>query len=642
MLFGPEFPGGGMRMAKGEKRWWRRVLFGILLALLLLEVTWLVAGNIFLASDFLAGKLNRRPEKFSISWGRAITPLPGLLHVSGLHLSGRSPRIDWHADLERAWVRVELTPFFHREFSVTSADGRGLSVRFEPQSRAPGDDPEAASTPGEGGEGNAPESSAASRTGRPRWTIALRGLDFTGFRELTAGTSRLTGEGALRGGLTYVTRGELQLDGVTLDFPRLELTRKGTLVADDLRLACHLESDPFNPREHRGRHAMAFVTARAELAGRMAEPIFLNDFLANAPWLQVQGEEGRIDANLVIDHGVVRAGSRVDFRSEWLAAKVLDNMATGRGVIEARVSGEGPDVVTEVIVAFEEMEITRDEDDEPHLRGSGLRISSRASEIQLDGDPPQPEVRVDLIDAEAQDLSLYNDYLPASADVAFTAGGRCRVDAFLEVIDGRGRAGLTLSGDSVSASVRQVPLEGDLELDIGLVNGRIPEMTFDIAETRLSLDNVTFTGADDQPVDDWWARAWLEGGTLTWARPFTLEAPVKLEMRDSRPVVALFAEGSRTVRWLRTLLEIENITGRTDLRADRRLVTLTDLELHGKELEILSDLEFRRRKSDGLIFVKFHRIAAATEGHEGRKSWKLFGARDWFNARRHDRRQAGR
>jgi hypothetical protein len=251
---------------------------------------------------------------------------------------------------------------------------------------------------------------------------------------------------------------------------------------------------------------------------------------------------------------------------------------------------------------------------------------------------PRPEVKLVLEDAEAQNLGLYNGYLPASAGVTFAAGSRCRVDAFLEVVDGKGRAGLTLAGAGIGAMVRQVPLKGDLELDIALDNGQVPEMTFDITETRLSLENVSFTGTDGQSIEDWWARAWLEGGTVQWDRPIALEAPVRLEMRDSRPVVALFAEGSRTVRWLRTVLEIENITGRTDLNADRELVTLTDLELHGENLEILSDIEFRGKQSDGLIFVKFHRISAATEGTAGARSWKLFGARDWFNARREDRR----
>lgn len=624
-------------MTDDQKRRTRKWIIGILMVLASFEVVYLVGGNLFLRSDFLSERLNRRPEKFEISWEGATTILPGRVRVSGLHLSGHSPRIGWSMDLEQAVVQVGLTRLFHREFHTRGATGSGLTVRFEP--RTPPPEAEAEKRPADPGGAGSSGAAGDPRSGRPPWTISLDGLDITGFRELSAGDYLLAGDGALGGSMTYVTRGPLQLDGVTLSFHQLELTRGETLVAGDLHLECRLESEAFDPREHRGRRALQFLSGTADLEGRMAEPIFLNDYLVKTEWLEVQGEEGLIDAELVIDHGVLEPASRVDYRSDRLAATVLDNLAVGRGVISARVTGDEPNVQTEVVVAFEEMEITRQGDPAPHIRGSGLRITGAGPRLDLFGELPELELRVDLDDAVAQDLSLYNDYFPASADVAFAAGGRCRVDAFLEVRGDQCTAGLTLGGTGIGVTVRQAPLEGDLDLRISLTGGRISEMLFDIAETELSLVNVTFPEAEEQLAGGWWAKAWLEGGTLKWARPFALDAPVKLELRDSRPVVALFAEGNRKVKWVRSLLEIENITGRTDLHADRQLVTLTDLELHGENLEILADLEFVRKKADGLIFVKFHRLSAATEGCEGSRSWKLFGAREWFTAQRELRRQ---
>lgn len=623
-------------MTDVKKRRTRKWIIGILMVLAFVEGVYLVAGNLFLRGDFLAERLNRRPEKFEISWEGATTILPGRVRVSGLRLSGHSPRIDWSMDLETAVLQVGLTRLIHREFHTGGATGNGLIVRFEPRKPSPEED--ADKRPASAGGSGSSEASGDPRSDRPRWTISLDGLDITGFRELSAGTYLLAGDGALGGSMTYVTRGSLRLDGVSLSFLQLELTRGETLVANDLRLECRLESEAFDPREHRGRHALQFISGTAKLEGRMAEPIFLNDYLVKAEWLEVQGEEGLIDAELVIDHGVLKPGTRVDYRSDRLAATVLDNLAVGRGVISARVTGDEPNVQTEMVVAFEEMEITREGDPAPHIRGSGLSITGSGPQLDLFGELPELEVRIDLTDAEAQDLSLYNDYFPASADVAFAAGGRCRVDAFLE---GRGdncTAGLTLGGRGIGAAVRQVPLEGDLDLRISLTGGRISEMLFDIAETELSLVNVNFPQTEEPLKGGWWVRAWLEGGTLKWARPFALVAPVKLEMRDSRPVVALFTEGNRKVKWVRSLLEIENITGRTDLHADQRMVTVTDLELHGENLEILADLEFVRKKADGLLFVKFHRLSAATEGCSGDRSWKLFGAREWFTDRREARR----
>jgi hypothetical protein len=624
-------------MTEVRNRRTRKWVIGILLLLLAVpEVVYLVGANLLLRSDFLAQKLNRRPEKFEISWDRAITILPGRVRVSGLRLAGHSPRIGWSMDLEKAVLRVGLLRLFSREFHTSWAVGHGLTLRFE-QVEAAGDVDGAVDgekrPPVAGGNGSA-DTTGDARPDRPHWTVSLDGLDLTGFRDLTAGRYRLAGDGTLGGYVIYVTRGPLRLDGVTLSFPSLVLTRRGTLVTSGLRLECRLESEAFDPRENRGRRALQFVSGTVSLEGRMAEPVFLNDDLVKAEWLEIQGEEGHVDAELVIDHGAVQPGSRVDYQSDRLAVRVLDNMAEGRGTISAWVTGDGDEVQTGVAVTFEEMAITREGDPSPHIRGSGLRITGLGPEVNLAGELPELEMRVDLAGAEAQDLSLYNDYFPPSADVAFRAGGKCRVDAFLEARGDRCTAGLTLGGKGIGAAVRQVPLEGDLDLEISLSGGRITEMLFDIAETELSLVNVTFPESEEQLEGGWWARAWLEGGTLKWARPFGLDAPVRLEMRDSRPVVALFAEGHRKVRWIRSLLEIENITGRTDLHADQRVVSLTDLELHGEKLEILADLTFVRKKSDGLIFVEFHGFSAATEGCSGDRSWKLFGAREWFTARR--------
>ncbi len=619
-------------MTEVKKRRTRKWIIGILLLLVFLEVVYLVGGNLLLRSDFLARKLNRRPEKFEISWERATTILPGRVKVSGVRVAGHSPRMDWSMDLEAVVLRVGLTRLFHREFHTSGVTGSGLNVRFEPREPPPeeGGEKRPASSGGTGSTGVPGE----PRPDRPRWTISLGGLDITGFRDLTAGAYLLKGQGALGGSMTYVTRGPLRLDGVTLSFPSLELSRRETLVAGDLHLECRLESEAFDPRENRGRRALQFVSGTVSLEGRMAEPVFLNDYLVKAEWLEVHGEEGRVDAELVIDHGAVKPGSRVDYHSDRLAARVLDNMAEGRGTISARVTGDEAGVKTGVAVTFEAMEITREGDPSPHIRGSGLQITGHGPEMNLAGDFPELEMRVDLVNAEAQDLSLYNDYFPASADVAFDAGGTCRVDAFLEARGEQCTAGLTLGGKKIGASVRQVPLEGDLDLEISLTGGQITEMQFDIAETELSLVNVTFPESEEQLEGGWWARAWLEGGTLKWARPLALDAPVKLEMRDSRPVVALFTQGKSKIRWIKGLLEIENITGRTDLHADQRVVTVTDLELHGEKLEILADLEFVRKKADGLIFVEFHGFSTATEGCSGDRSWKLFGAREWFDARR--------
>jgi len=60
---------------------------GIPIALLALEVFYVVAANVALRSQFVADLINRKPEKMLIQWSSATTYFPGVVHIEGfLHV----------------------------------------------------------------------------------------------------------------------------------------------------------------------------------------------------------------------------------------------------------------------------------------------------------------------------------------------------------------------------------------------------------------------------------------------------------------------------------------------------------------------------------------------------------------------------
>src|ERR1700760_2254498 len=73
-----------------------------LIALGVLYVVYLIAGNVLLNSASTMRSLNRRPQAFQVRWSHAQTWWPGYLRVSGLHMQGQARQWLWSAEGESA------------------------------------------------------------------------------------------------------------------------------------------------------------------------------------------------------------------------------------------------------------------------------------------------------------------------------------------------------------------------------------------------------------------------------------------------------------------------------------------------------------------------------------------------------------
>ncbi|MCP4653795.1 MAG: hypothetical protein GY856_00100, partial [bacterium] len=73
----------------------------VLVVLLLLDGVYCAAGSGLLSSGLVEKWLNRRPEKMTISWAWAWTPVPAVFVVHDLELSGQNPRRQWALAVDR-------------------------------------------------------------------------------------------------------------------------------------------------------------------------------------------------------------------------------------------------------------------------------------------------------------------------------------------------------------------------------------------------------------------------------------------------------------------------------------------------------------------------------------------------------------
>ena len=97
-----------------------------LLACLVLWIVYLVGVNLFINSDLLPRLAAPHPERTKITWERAWTVAPGLIHVRGFKLRSHTRGTVWtlEVDAGRAFFNVFALPF--RTVHIVAPRARGI------------------------------------------------------------------------------------------------------------------------------------------------------------------------------------------------------------------------------------------------------------------------------------------------------------------------------------------------------------------------------------------------------------------------------------------------------------------------------------------------------------------------------------
>ncbi|HXT49889.1 MAG TPA: hypothetical protein VN811_02545, partial [Thermoanaerobaculia bacterium] len=271
----------------------------------------------------------------------------------------------------------------------------------------------------------------------------------------------------------------------------------------------------------------------------------------------------------------------------------------------------------------------------PYLRGTGLRIAAIAPEAVDLASPVQDfDATVDLVDGELPDLAVYDALLPAEAGLSLH-GGRGRAQLHLQASTATRRASGNLALTSGDARFRfqDLELRGRLALRAPLRTADLMSNRYDLAGAHLDLDDVQYaSGSGASGGAGWWARAELGKAALIWGDPLSLRGEGQVHMRDSGPLLALFAAKSRLVRWFDDALRVEGVDAQATFRLDRDLVQIESLHATAqtRDLELRSRMRFSKAQRRGDLYVRYGRLAAGVALRDGKRDLVLRRPLEWF------------
>lgn len=601
----------------------------MVLALVALELLYLVGANLFLSGPLAGRVLNRKPEKLLVQYDSAWSPWPGEVRIRGFRIRGQGRAAQWIATADELSGRIALLPLALKSFRASDLEGSGVAFRIRRRrDRFPDLPFPPAQEPPIPGLENPPEPPPPPppEERRWRWSVALSGVELSPVREIWIDRFRLLDEAEVAGGFTLRLKRSLHVHAT-----RVELSEARVLVGDEtiatgVRGRLELSSERFDHTEHRGRRSLPFFAADLEAQGRGAGLGFLDAYLERLPWLRVAGGEGPFAADLHLDDGRLEPGSALVLEPRETAIAFLDYRARGRGRVALRVEDDG----ARISARLADYEIARRGHDAPHVRGSGLVVAVATPDARLPPSFEEARVAIRLPPAEIPNLAVYNAYLPESAGLVIE-GGRGTIEGRFEAraATGLGSGTLRLAGRDVGVTYGGTGLRGDVELASRFPRIELERRSFRLDGTRLTLTGGRVAGRSDE--EPWAARILLPRGILEPGRPVLLRAEVSAALSDAHPVVALYGERNPLPGWVLEALDLGEVKATARVEAGSERVAIEDLEAEAEPLRLAGRLVLTGpSRKTGRLLLTYRDLAIGFDLRGGETDLKLLGARKWF------------
>jgi hypothetical protein len=632
---------------------------GLLLALPLVLIAVYGAFQLFLNTPFAERAIGGPQARVRVAWSSLWMPWPGRFQVRGLRVQSDTRSMQWRLALDQARVKVDLASLLERRFETESVAGRGLlfHLRRKPEAGETVDTTYLPPLPGLELGARAPRPTVRRP---PGFRFRLEGIEIEQLREIWVDAYRLTGAGRANGVIDVQIRGPIALEGLTVTLGEGTLLDRGEEVARALDLTTRLDLEPSDQAELRSVAVLRRLDGALRLTAQAGALGFLRPLYQRAG-VELGGESRRLDVDLEIERGLLLEGSRFDIADGKLYATFPAIGARGSGSLHGAVASGGLAVRAEI----PELELTLPAGSTVGVaKGFALTVESRsasladllsppaaaaAGEAGADGSPADPRERrrerieatvdraadagvileVGLEDGSVHDLATFTDLFPSGGAFRVTRGA-AHLSASARLAVEQGDAKVRVRGSGIGLELMGQPFEADLDvvLDAGSRDPR--SRWFDIEEGRLTLSSVLWAGEGGDA--DWSARLRLRSGRVRLTKPVEVIADVELELTDTRPIIHLLAEEKKSIRWLRALLEIKQVSGTTRLLLDGRSLRLRDLAIDGKGLLVRAQMDVHQ-PTRALMLVGLHGVHAAVELDHGHRDLNLLHPRRFYDQR---------
>ncbi|WP_313436045.1 hypothetical protein [Stenotrophomonas sp.] len=329
------------RFQQWPRRW--RVLAWIVLGV---YAAYLLAGNVFLNTPLFDRVTNRKPEKFVMRTGPAITLLPGHVIAWNVHMRGHVNHTVYVLHADRASARLALLPLFRREVRVPRLHATGVAAEVTRVD-------EVVPPPPRGHEG---------------WTLRFDAIHSDSIEYARLGKLLINGQGSGTVGFRKQLRGgPSELYDSQVAFRDAHASYDGVQLLQALDLQARF-SYPWHYRDQAPGVAK-FELIHGSLQAHARSHGLRLDTASRQVKITSSATTGQLQASLTLDRGQLRPGSH----ASWRVPLQLGDGAPDRGMLALQLDAAKDIRVQARLPAREGTGAALDAD----LRVAGTRIPFR-------------------------------------------------------------------------------------------------------------------------------------------------------------------------------------------------------------------------------------------------------------------------
>jgi hypothetical protein len=596
---------------------------------------YLLGVNLFLNTPLASYQINRRPEKFRIAWILAVSPWPGLVYLRGVETRGQSRVIQWSAHLDAVTTSFQVRPLFRRTVRMNWVRAEGAVYR-QRKRLAPGGerDPQASEFPTIPGLSNPPRTPPESLypvkpPGRA-WRIVADRID-CGLGEIWINRYRLDGTMSARTQLDMTVRGSVDLGAVRFEVSEGRMRTGKDPVLEKLHLLTDARIDPLRPKGLAPAEVLQAVSGDFSIEAGDARFAFLEAYFRKVPWLHLRGT-GPLKMDLRLDRGKLVRGTHFRLERDNMDAQFLDRRITGAGYAEGEVVPAESGEAFRLRAVVNRYDVAEISGKDPFMSGRDFEVTATSSSLDLTQPFTDLKVTVDLPQSDIPDMSFYNRYIPAESRLSILSGaGRVRMHFEGSQEEQSLHGDVLVTMKDLKLKFESITLSCDITISARLQHGDPREGRFEISGTRVDLLHAK---------PRWTGRIELPRSVIWFSQPVRMEASLKLALQDTRPIVIMFDAHHDVPTWVENLMTIEGVAGGARLAANEKTVEVRDLEITGKGLRTLADMDFSDAGRSGILYLRFHGFSLGVERSGGKRDFKFIRPLNWFEKTRGSARKA--
>ena len=496
--------------ATGKTRIKKAIVF-----LIMVEVAYLVLVNAALRIPATQTLVNMvRPEKFSISWGRAWSWYPFRVHVQGLAVNGQSRSQQWQLDVRELSGSIAVVPLIFKRAWIRDVKATDIDYRQRPRLKADKDYSAVMRFfPTIDGREVTPAITTPRQKKRP-WHIEVDDIRAVGRHAFWVYQARGSAEGELAADLSFQTQGgpfsldgrhvDLKLDPLFLNGEQEVFTRGAVAGAVDFA--------PFIPRQNKGAALLQFLSLDVDVDFDLNSLQFINLFLLNLDGVSVDGN-GQVQGRLRYERGNILTGTGLSVDARDLLVDILSHRIEGAGGVDLNLGPQTKELF-DLTFHYEGLKLYRIGGPGTLLSGQGLRLSIGGNgRVLRDPDKPNATRSLTLVidDLSIPDLSLLQRYLPEKWPFKLH-GGSGNLNGMAHISPTALAVDFTLGSDSADLALRDYRFDTSLELALKLDNPDVNTRSTDVSGSYIRLSDAHLRREGDEQVEPWDASLVINDG----------------------------------------------------------------------------------------------------------------------------------